>query len=433
MTTTQLVTRRTEDFRGTGVVVGVAAILVIWSVVQTASTGVQDPRIAVAFGVFITIGEIVRITLPGDREAAPLGAAGALAYALLVSYGGEPTNQSPWQVISLTAVASFLGALPHVTAGRSPRVDEVARRVLAAGFAAMLFQPMYQSVQGQLAEESATTRSTVVAMLMVLVVLTTGVFDAAVSALVRADRIRAPYRSTFRDELRTLLGLGSAIGATGVLIALAAQVMGWWAIPVFCVPLLLTQFSFRRYAAIRATYLQTIRSLSRVTEVGGYTETGHARRVSEISVAVGRELGMSEDDLLDLEYAALMHDLGQLALTDPIAGGMTVMVDAGEQRRIAELGAGVIRETGVLDRVADIIERQADPYRRPREHADPTLPVSSRIIKAANAYDDMVGESAEYGPRLDALERLRLGMAYDFDPRVVETLARIVRKSRVGV
>ena len=54
-----------------------------------------------------------------------------------------------------------------------------------------------------------------------------------------------------------------------------------------------------------------------------------------------------------------------------------------------------------------------------------------RIIKAANAYDDLVGDSAEYGPRLDALERLRLGMAYDFDPRVVETLARIVRKTRV--
>ena len=58
--------------------------------------------------------------------------------------------------------------------------------------------------------------------------------------------------------------------------------MRLWAIPVFVVPLLLTQFSFRRYAGIRQTYAQTIRSLSRVTEVGGYTETGHSRRVSEL-------------------------------------------------------------------------------------------------------------------------------------------------------
>ena len=48
--------------------------------------------------------------------------------------------------------------------------------------------------------------------------------------------------------------------------------MGFWALPVFVVPLLLTQFSFRRYAAIRESSLQTIRALSRVTEVGGYTE-----------------------------------------------------------------------------------------------------------------------------------------------------------------
>ena len=92
--------------------------------------------------------------------------------------------------------------------------------------------------------------------------------------------------------------------------------MGLWAIPVFATPLLLTQFSFRRYATIRATYLQTIRALSRVTEVGGQTETGQSRRVSRLAVTVGRELGVSERDLLDLEYAALMHDIGQLSLVD---------------------------------------------------------------------------------------------------------------------
>ena len=143
---------------------------------------------------------------------------------------------------------------------------------------------------------------------------------------------------------------------------------------------------------------------------------------------------MSEDELLDLEYAALMHDLGQLSLTEPIPGGATVMVDAAEQRRIAEMGAEVIRETGVLDRVADIVERQADPYRRPHETVDATLPLASRIIKAANAYDDLVGDSRESTRRLEALERLRLAMAYDYDPRVVSSLARVVeRNQRLGL
>ena len=70
-----------------------------------------------------------------------------------------------------------------------------------------------------------------------------------------------------------------------------------------------------------------------------------------------------------------------------------------DQRRIAEKGAEVIRQTGVLDQVADIVERQAEPYRRPHEATDPTLPMASRIIKAANAFDDMVGESARVASR----------------------------------
>ena len=98
------------------------------------------------------------------------------------------------------------------------------------------------------------------------------------------------------------------------------------------------------------------------------------------------------------------------------------------------MGAEVIRQTGVLERVADIVERQADPYRRPHETVDGTLPLASRIIKAANAYDDLVGDSRESMRRLEALERLRLSMAYDYDPRVVSSLARVVeRQQRLGL
>ena len=57
-------------------------------------------------------------------------------------------------------------------------------------------------------------------------------------------------------------------------MALAVAVAGLWALPVFCVPLLLTQLSFRRYAAVRATYRQTIASLARATEIAGYTPPG---------------------------------------------------------------------------------------------------------------------------------------------------------------
>jgi response regulator RpfG family c-di-GMP phosphodiesterase len=142
---------------------------------------------------------------------------------------------------------------------------------------------------------------------------------------------------------------------------------------------------------------------------------------------------MSDADLLDLEYAALMHDIGQLSLTEPIPGGATVVAAPADQRRIAGLGADVIRQTGVLDGVATIVEQQAEPYRRAHQGTDVAVPLASRIIKAVNAYDDLVGESSETVRRLDALERLRLGMAYEYDPRVVDSMAKAIERSaRLG-
>jgi hypothetical protein len=408
---------------GFGPLTPVAAVVVVAAVAHTAVAGVTDPRVALAFAAFVAFGELFRLTLPGERDAAPLGVAGALAYCLLPEVAGTPAEQDALQVIAVAAVGILVGGLPHAAAGRAIVIDDAARRLLVVAVAAAAFRPVVNETGAGLDPGPA------LAAVMIGVLLGAGALDALLASLTRAQTERAPIRSTWRDELRTELSIGSAIGATGMLIALAVGVMDLWAIPVFCAPLLLTQFSFRRFVAIRETYLQTVRSLSRVTELGGYTETGHARRVSELALAVGRELGLAGDDLRDLEYAALMHDLGQLSLTEPIPGGATIMVDPTEQRRIAEEGAKVIRATGVLDRVADIVERSTEPYRRPHQALDPTLPLGAAVIKAVNAYDDLVGESTPAQQRLDALERLRLGMAYEYDPRVVTALSRVVERA----
>jgi hypothetical protein len=119
-----------------------------------------------------------------------------------------------------------------------------------------------------------------------------------------------------------------------------------------------------------------------------------------------------------------MHDIGQLSLRDPVPGGATVLVAREEQRRIAEYGAEVIQQARVLDSVADIVRRQSDPC-RPADRSQ-TPPLSSRIIRAANAYDDLVGSSADESRAAEAVERLCLDTAWEYDPQVVEALSRLV-------
>jgi hypothetical protein len=317
-------------------------------------------------------------------------------------------------VIVVAASGMALGALPHVVAGREAGVAGMASRLVAVAAVALLFHPL----RGRLAPPAPPAP----ALATMCVLLAAGwVTECLIRAVIRAGALRARFGVTLWDEMRVQLPLGVAVAASAVLIAFAADIMGLAALGLFIAPLLATQVAFRRYAGIRTTYLQTVRALARVTEVGGYVTDGHAHRVGRLAVAIGRELGMSEPELLELEYAALMHDIGQLSLRDPIPGGATEGVSRAHQRRIAELGAAVIRQAGMLDRVAEIVRCQDRPWRG----ADGIPPAGSRIIRAANAFDDLVGSSADGGRVMAVLERLRRDTAAEYDPRVVEALAKV--------
>jgi hypothetical protein len=395
-----------------------AALLAGGSLAVTLWNGMEERPTALAFGVLVTVGELNRWTGARVREAAPLGAAGALSYALLGANAQEPSRHGAAQVVAVVLAAALLGCVPHVARGQGPVLDHLARRVLSVAFAAVCFQPLYN--RGVFDHWNGPAYALLLLALLTLTVLC----DCVLAAALAHSRTGWPFGPLLRDELRALLGIGSAVCATGAVMALAVAVVGLWALPVFCLPLLLTQLSFRRYAAVRTTYRQTIASLARATEIAGYTPPGHARRVAELSRAVGRDLGLTRPELAVLESAALMHDIGQLSLVDPIPAGATADLPGPEQRRIALLGGAVVRQTGVDPAVAVVVERQADPYRE--------QPVAARIVRAVNAYEEKVQGAGPGGP-LTALEELRLATAGDYAPDVVESLARVLARDCLTV
>lgn len=397
---------------------GATAVLVVVSLAYTAAAGVSNPDIAIAFGLFIAFGELLRLALPGGREAAPIAMSAALAYAMTLRIAQPHAhalfgrNIPPLQVIAVMAAGMALGALPHMAAGRRAGVTGMSARLLAVACVAFLFHPFVA--------DGALAGTWVKSFAVMAVLATLGwLIETVISAVIRADDLRARYSVTLSDELAVQWRLGLAVGVSAIITVFGAEVMGIAELAVFAGPLLVIQFAFRRYAGIRATYLQTVRALAQVTEVGGYVESGHSRRVAKIALAVGRELGMSETDLLHLEYAALMHDIGQLSLVEPIPGGATVAVPVADARRIAEFGAEVIRQTGVLDTVAELVRCQWMPFR-----AGPVEPpLGSRVIRAANAFDDLVVGSADRDRMAGALDRLRADSLAEFDPQVVAALA----------
>ncbi len=275
------------------------------------------------------------------------------------------------QIVVVAATGMVIGSLPHIAAGRRAGLTGMSARLVAVTCVALAFHP--------LARYLLLNRWLALAALAVLAAFGC-LIETVIAAVIRAEDLRARYSVTLTDEIRVQWRLGLAVGVSAIITVFGAEVMGPAELAVFAGPLLVIQLAFRRYAGIRATYLQTVRALAQVTEVGGYVEGGHSRRVSRLALAIGRELGLPEPALLDLEYAALMHDIGQLSLAEPIPGGATLLVSPAEARRIAEFGAEVISETGVLETVAEsgagpvvacggrpedpVIGQQGDPRRQ---------------------------------------------------------------------
>lgn len=165
--------------------------------------------------------------------------------------------------------------------------------------------------------------------------------------------------------------------------------------------------------------------------MAGNVRAGHAARVARHAAQVARSLGMGERAVVDVEYAALLHDIGQVALRRPIPSGATVLAAPADQERIATRGAEVVAHTGWLRAVAVMVAEQSVPYHevvaRRRQ-----LGLGGRILKVCNAFDDHLGEalrSHHPTPRAASLERLHLGLGHEYDPRIVRVLEREIAAS----
>lgn len=226
-----------------------------------------------------------------------------------------------------------------------------------------------------------------------------------------------------------LLGLGDwmvvlSMLTTGALFGFAWQEMGLWAILVAGLPYAFAHVAFFRYLEARRTYGQTIRALSRIPEVAGLALDGHSDRTADLAVEAAQELGMTPREVIEVRYAALMHDIGRITLNEP-----SILRRGFTDEDIARWGAEIVAESPYLDKVAGLVARQHEPYRRPGEQRDPSLPIASKIIKAASAYDHSTMELG-FSP-LEGLEVLHRGAAYDFDPDVVVAVRHVLERRGV--
>jgi len=212
----------------------------------------------------------------------------------------------------------------------------------------------------------------------------------------------------------------AALLSSAALLAVTADPMGAWSVPLAGFPYLFSHVSLHRLQGTRRTYDQTIRALGAIPEASGQVAAGHSSRTAELAVAVGAEIGLGTSELRRLEFAALLHDIGRVVLANPsVARGSHSLSD------VAGWSAAIIGEARYLEPVAHIVALQHSPYRKEGEVRDQAVPRTSQLVRTTARYDAALEEGIS---PLAALELLHRGAAYDYDPEVVMALRRVLER-----
>jgi diguanylate cyclase (GGDEF)-like protein/putative nucleotidyltransferase with HDIG domain len=282
-----------------------------------------------------------------------------------------------------------------------------------------------------------------------------------VSAAVGLEGREKPQR-VWAERFAWLLPHYAVYGFIAAVIYEAYKPIGAWAIVVFALPLFLmrkTQEAYLKHTqrsahklreaaetiqsqnvsleqanrALKERSTAAMESLSATVDARDAYTGGHSRRVQQLALAVGRELGLSQAELELLGHAALFHDIGKLGIPDAILLKPGSLSDAEwvVMASHAAEGASIINRLGFLSDAVPAIRHHHERFDGngyPDRLAGEDIPLGARIIHVADAFDSMLTTRVyrPARPAHEALAELHANAGSQFCPRCVGALEAVV-------
>ena len=183
-------------------------------------------------------------------------------------------------------------------------------------------------------------------------------------------------------------------------------------------------------AETRSAYVGAIRALAAALDARDPYTAGHSERVSALSVAIGRQMRLDDEQLEVLRLGALLHDIGKIGVNDHVLRKPAPLTpDEFELiKQHPTLGARILRSVPFLARHVAIVElhhERPDGKGYPHGLAGHEIPLLARIAHVADAFDAITSARAYRPARgaAEALVELWKHAGAQFDAEVVQALA----------
>ncbi|MGD1096951.1 MAG: HD domain-containing phosphohydrolase [Bryobacteraceae bacterium] len=262
---------------------------------------------------------------------------------------------------------------------------------------------------------------------------------AVVIALAEEREIIPVWRQCYFWSLPYYLG-GAAVAQVASL--LSNSFVGWQTVLLTGPVVYLIYRSYRLYLerledekkhaeAVSSLHLRTIEALALAIEAKDHTTHGHLQRVQVYATELGKELGLSVEDQEALRAAALLHDIGKLAVPEHIISkpGKLTPEEFEKMKIHPIVGAEILERVQFPYPVVPIVRSHHEKWNGmgyPHGLAGEAIPIGARILAAVDCLDALATDR-QYRravPLEEAMKIVQSESGKSYDPRVVDLLAR---------
>jgi len=193
------------------------------------------------------------------------------------------------------------------------------------------------------------------------------------------------------------------------------------------------------YKHMQDTYLGTIQTLARAIDAKDPHTRGHSDRVTRYAVKIAKEMNLSESAVRNIEYSALIHDIGKIGIQEAILTKKGKLTETEYEivKMHPLIGESIITPVKFLNGIAPLILYHHERFNGKgylEGLRGESIPLGARIISVADAFDAMTS-NRPYRKALtkeEARKELEKESGERFDPQVIKAFLRVLEREEMG-
>lgn len=193
----------------------------------------------------------------------------------------------------------------------------------------------------------------------------------------------------------------------------------------------------KRKRQMEKVSLQMIQTLSTTIEAMDEYARGHSHRVAEYAALIANELGWDSEEIMNLKYAAHLHDIGKIGIPDMLLNKPACLTPE-EYSVIKEhtvIGAEILKNISLIPHVAEVARSHYDGTGYPDGLAGENIPLSARIVAIADCYDAMNSKRIYRNalPPEKIFKEIENNRGIQFDPELTDIFLNLLCDDRVHI